>query len=140
MKWRIEAGNEGYKIVSYSDSTMVLATYSSNSTPGQKLILGDYVDNTSYRDEWDLYRIETTVNLDLIYDNAYLSRYPSAVSRLNGELLKLQEKFISEFGIWIECSGPHKFDSYADVSCSAAWNQAWCVHQFNVVDITNISS
>ena len=52
MKWRIEAGNEGYKIVSYSDSSMVLATYSSNSTPGQKLILGDYVDNTSYRDEW----------------------------------------------------------------------------------------
>ena len=55
MKWRIEAGNEGYKIVSYSDSSMVLATYSSNSTAGQKLILGDYVDTTSYRDEWELH-------------------------------------------------------------------------------------
>ena len=64
MKWRIEEGNEGYKIVSYADSTMVLATNSSNSTPGQKLILGDYVDNDSYRDEWLLSLPSSQVQLE----------------------------------------------------------------------------
>jgi hypothetical protein len=55
MKWRIMQGNEGWKICAYSDTSMVLATNSSNATAGQKLILGDWVDNDSYRDEWDLY-------------------------------------------------------------------------------------
>ena len=55
MKWRIMQGNEGWKICAFSDTSMVLATNSSNATAGQKLILGDWVDNDSYRDEWDLY-------------------------------------------------------------------------------------
>ena len=52
MKWKVEKANQGYKIVSYSDPIMVLCTYSSSATAGQKLILSDYENNTSYRDEW----------------------------------------------------------------------------------------
>ncbi len=55
MKWRIMQGNEGWKICAFNNSAMVLATNSSNKTPGEKLILGDWEDNDSYRDEWDLY-------------------------------------------------------------------------------------
>jgi hypothetical protein len=54
MKWKVEKANQGYKIVSYSDPTMVLCTNSSSATAGEKLILSDYVNNTSYRDEWVL--------------------------------------------------------------------------------------
>lgn len=125
MKWRIAKGVQGYKLVSCLSSSRVLKA--TDSTVASNLVSGTYTADTDYRDEWEMYRIDTTVNLDLMYDNAYLSRYPSAVSRLNGELLKLQEKFVSEFGIWIACSGPHKFDSYADVACSAPWNQE-CGH------------
>ena len=127
MKWKVERGNAGYKIVSYLNSGYVLAVDTDGTSPGENLILGDWRDNTSYKDEWNLYGIKTTVNLDLIYDNAYLSRYSNAVSRLNGELLKLQEKYVTEFGVMVECDGPHKFDSYADTSCSASWDQK-CSH------------
>ncbi len=41
MKWRIMQGNEGWKICAFNNSAMVLATNSSNKTPGEKLILGD---------------------------------------------------------------------------------------------------
>ena len=40
---------------------MVLATNSSSATVGQKLILGDYVDNDSYRDEWEISKLEAAL-------------------------------------------------------------------------------
>ncbi len=125
MKWRITQGNQGYKISAYSSSSRVVATNS--SSVGEDLSLTAWTNDTNYRDEWGLHRIDYTINLDVKYDNAYLSRYPDAIDRLNGEIRVLQEKFLLEFGIWVNCSAPNIFESYADAYCSAPWNQK-CEH------------
>ena len=53
MKWRVENGNQGYKIVSYSDPTMVLCTGTASATAGNDLKLSDFQSgNNSYQDEW----------------------------------------------------------------------------------------
>ncbi len=57
MKWRIElTKNDGYKIIPKTGEAKdyVLATSTSNTTNGAKLIQGDYIDNYSYRDEWSI--------------------------------------------------------------------------------------
>ncbi len=59
MKWRIELTQNGaYKIIPKTGeaSGYVLATSTSNTTNGAKLIQGDYIDNNSYRDEWLLHQ------------------------------------------------------------------------------------
>ncbi len=43
---------------------MVLATNSSNATPEEKLILGDWMDNNSYCDEWIVPVPNTTIQLE----------------------------------------------------------------------------
>ena len=56
-QWKIESGEEGFKIISYTsgNTDYVLATSVSNKDNGKKLIQGDYVaGNNSYRDEWDI--------------------------------------------------------------------------------------
>ena len=42
MKWKVERGDEGYKIVSYSDQTMVLCTGTASATAGNNLKLSDF--------------------------------------------------------------------------------------------------
>jgi len=55
MKWKVEKTNQGYKIVSYSDPTMVLCTSTASATAGSNLKLSDFQDgNNSYQDEWDI--------------------------------------------------------------------------------------
>ncbi len=59
MKWRIELTQNGaYKIIPKTGEAKdyVLATSTSNTTNGAKLIQGDYIDNNSYRDEWILHK------------------------------------------------------------------------------------
>ena len=36
MKWKVEKANQGYKIVSYSDPTMVLCTGTEGNQPNEK--------------------------------------------------------------------------------------------------------
>ena len=55
MKWKVEKANQGYKIVSYSDPTMVLCTGTASATAGTNLKLSDFQSgNDSYQDEWDI--------------------------------------------------------------------------------------
>ena len=55
MKWKVEKGDEGYKIVSYSDPTRVLCTGTASATAGSNLKLSDFEGgNNSYQDEWDI--------------------------------------------------------------------------------------
>lgn len=59
MKWRIElTKNDAYKIIPKTGESndYVIATSTSNTTNGAKLIQGDYIDNNSYRDEWLLHK------------------------------------------------------------------------------------
>ena len=55
MKWKVESTPSGaYKLTSQTGSGYVLATDSSSSSNGVKLIQGDYIQNNSYHDEWEL--------------------------------------------------------------------------------------
>ena len=127
MKWRVTKGNQGYKISAYGNSSRVV--YTDSFVEGENLTLATWTNDTNYQDEWGLHRIDYTINLDVKYDNAYLNRYPDAIDRLNGEIRVLQQKYLLEFGIWVNCSAPNIFESYADAYCSAPWNQK-CTHGF----------
>jgi hypothetical protein len=122
MKWRIEEGNEGYKIVSYSDSSMVLATNSSSATVGQKLILGDYVDNDSYRDEWDFYDIVFS------YVNYYDSTFTGSNSYLQAYISNANEfsdiVYRRYFGVGFRMDGAAQQNNgiIADSECSQGVN------------------
>ena len=50
MKWRIVAGEEGYKIVSYLSSVRVLKA--ADSTVSSDLVSGAYTADSNYLDEW----------------------------------------------------------------------------------------
>ena len=53
MKWKVETTPSGaYKLTSQTGSGYVLATDSSSSSNGVRLVQGDYIQNNSYRDEW----------------------------------------------------------------------------------------
>ena len=75
MKWLVQDTDNGYKIVSCldPDEEYVLKTSSSSATEGQKLVLGVYQNDTSYRDEWKIqpflygvqtFREETSTNVN----------------------------------------------------------------------------
>ncbi len=58
MKWKIEKTvNGAYKIIPKTGESKgyILATTTSDRTNGAKLIQGAYIDNNSYRDEWNFY-------------------------------------------------------------------------------------
>ena len=54
MKWKISVTNSGAYRLTPKTGDWCLATNTSSQTNGTKLIQGDYVYNTSYRDEWNI--------------------------------------------------------------------------------------
>ena len=72
----------------------------------------------------------TIVNLETIYDQAYVTRYSNASSRISNQLAQLQQKYYLEFGIWINYLPPTAFVSYADANCTANPDQL-CTHTNN---------
>lgn len=73
------------------------------------------------------YSTVCSVDLELIYDQAYDSRYSDAQARINREAEILKEFFLSEFCIQVNTSTPTSFASYADSNCSASYSAA-CTH------------
>ena len=126
MKWKVEKLSDGaYKIIPKTGESRdyVLAAGTSVALNGYKLVQGDYIDNDSYRDEWLLYcSYNGSVTLDVTYDQAYMNRYYDYSSRVDGAIKKLQEKYLTEFGIWIEHNSCGSFNSYADTYCSTAYD------------------
>ena len=74
--------------------------------------------------------IPNVVNLNVFYDNAYLSRYSGAASRIKNQMQALQELYYNEFDILINYSYPQKYNSYADANCSTSPNTS-CSHVTN---------
>ncbi len=73
MKWRIETTSSGaYKLIPKTgiSNDYVLATSSSSTENGEKLIQGAYVLNDSYRDEWNLIRMLPTNGYELDYNES----------------------------------------------------------------------
>lgn len=130
MKWKIEPTvNGAFKLIPKTGESKgyVLATTTSSSTNGAKLIQGAYVNNNSYRDEWELEHVDPVVNIEVVYDNAFFSRYADAPNRISYQINALQEKYLSEFGIRINCSNLSLFSSYTDIKCSTSFNSQ-CNH------------
>ena len=63
-----------------------------------------------------------TVNLEVVYDNGYLQKYPNAVSRINSQLSQMQEFYLNEFYVQLVVTSPQQFQSYAD-NCPKPYNQ-----------------
>ena len=90
MKWRVENGNQGYKIVSYSDPTMVLCTSTASATAGSNLKLSDFQSgNNSYQDEWELHIISDftllALNENSVERNDYFNEVQTTIeSNLDG--------------------------------------------------------
>ena len=68
-----------------------------------------------------------SINLQVTYDNAYAQRFNSPSNRISNCLNKLQEKYLSEFGISVSYSSPTIYASYADQNCTASYTTL-CPH------------
>lgn len=87
MKWKIAVTDNGaFKLIPKTGESKgyVLATTTSSATNGAKLIQGAYVDNDSYRDEWNIHLVSEyvyrTESANIYYDDvtdasAYWSDY-----------------------------------------------------------------
>ena len=127
-QWNISITSSGaYRFTPCSSSSMALAVpLSGTYDDGTDLVQLVYSDNTNYRDEWVVgvideawssYPITYLVNLDVLYDHAYLQRYPDAISRINTHLYALKDKYVREFGIYVNYSPPTIYTSFADANC-----------------------
>ena len=131
MKWKISKTVYGaYKLMPKTGeaNNRVLAIennllYENN---GVKIRQRNYVQDDNFKDEWYLITYDYIVNLDVLYDHAYLNRYPNAVDKINNALTKLQQKYLEEFRVLVNFSSPTKFTSYGD-SCSTNPSTK-CIH------------
>ena len=133
MQWRILTTTSGNFMLlprSGESNNKALALASNTTSPGVKLKQYVYSDNSSLDDEWSLLRTDLYVcNLQVCYDNAYEERFSDAHNRIGSELLTLQEKYINEFGIWVNITSQSLFRSYAD-ECANPYNEQ-CSHAEN---------
>ena len=121
--WYSGASNYGVAI-SYNSGNaypVILKSYESHSFKPYYIIT---YSTTNY----DV--IPNVVNLIVNYDNAYLSRYPNAVSRIKNQMETLQELYYNEFDILVNWSIPMQYSSYADIACSTN-PDAHCSHATN---------
>ena len=115
MKWKVERGNAGYKIVSYLNSGYVLAVKTAENDPGENLILGDWVDNTSYKDEWVIGDVANYAHIT----NAARIYYDTACTKTPQELSQIYQAaaagFLNEFHIRFNLTGVY-YSSNLDLS------------------------
>ena len=79
--------------------------------------------DSTYLDEWIAYSCQdNVVNLEVVYDGGYSERHTDVVSRITEEMADLQEKYLTDFGLWINYSYPTRFTSYADL-CSSDYDE-----------------
>ncbi len=125
--WRIDRTASGNYILinkATGSSNNVLSVPLGTTTNGTNLTQLTYTNDMKYNDEWELYVSSPyTVNLEVIYNQAYNTRYANASTRISNELAALQEKFMIEFGITVLHSSPAIFSSYADVECTASYDE-----------------
>ncbi len=133
MMWEItEVSENKYKIVSKSgnaNNKALSLNSSSSADNGNNIVQRTFVNDNNYEDEWCLYCISSMplVNLDLIYDNAYLTRHTNAYQRIIDYASVLQCLYMKRFGVWVNYSLPAPFTSYADANCDTDPNEP-CEH------------
>ena len=55
MKWKVEEGVSGYKLVSCLDAQYAICAYSSSPAEGEDVVLNRYWSDSSYHDEWNVF-------------------------------------------------------------------------------------
>lgn len=113
--WYITENSNGtYSLQAY---VFYLAAGDGIFTADGRNVEGRY-EQSDAKDEWNLYRQDLNiVNVEVIYDLGYLSRYSNATTRIQSAMITMQEKFLSEFGIWVNYYTPTSYISYGD-QCS----------------------
>ncbi|MBQ7355732.1 MAG: RICIN domain-containing protein [Clostridia bacterium] len=131
-QWSITVTSSGaYRFTPRTATYMALSLPTTGTNDdGTDLVQLGYVNDTNYRDEWVVYSLNQQVNLDIMYDNAYLSRYPDAYNQLINQLVALQQVYIENFGIFVNYDTPAIFSSYADSNCTAS-HTSTCNHVGN---------
>ena len=129
--WKIDRSSAGNLILicKGTESTgVVLAVPSSSTVNGKDLTQITYTNNATFNDEWCLYKIgDYTVNVSILYDNAYNNRYNDAYSRIGNQVMALQEKYMQEIGIIVNNVSLTVFSSYADTYCTTDYTDE-CSH------------
>ena len=142
MKWKIERTNDNgsCKIISHADEAVssALAVPTSGASNGAALTQTVYTNDSDYRDEWQLYLYRASINLEVVFDNAYGTRIPNAAEQVREQMIILQMKFLSEFGLFINYTVPVQFTSYAD-QCSYGLGEK-CYHTEEHKNIYNVMS
>ncbi len=126
--WKItSAGNNLYKLSPKSHNTYYLAAGDGIfASDGRNVEMRS--SQSDQKDEWYIYGAgEHTVNLTVIYDNAYYNRYNSAYSRINNQIQILKEKYLDECGISVVAQSPSLFSCYADINCTTSYTDE-CNH------------
>ena len=121
---RTDTGNITLTNKATSGTDKVLAVPLNEDLNGTNLTQISYTDNDNYRDEWGLYEHDAhIINLEVIYDQAYVSRYPNASIMIDEQVQALQEKFLNEFGMIIDFYSLSSFYSYADQMCPSDYDE-----------------
>lgn len=98
MKWAIEKTTSGsYKLIPTVGliQDYVLATSTSNTGNGFKLIHGDYVENNSYRDEW--FVVRRVINIEFSYDQGFVEAHRVGTESLSTTKNRIEQNLIDEY-------------------------------------------
>ena len=130
-RWKItKTASDSFKLTAQcgEDNNRCLGISSTTISDGVNCSQITYTNDTNFNDEWYLYRIsDYTVNVSILYDNAYTNRYSNAYSRISNQILALQEKYMQDVGIIVNDVSITGFSSYADTYCTTS-HTVECTH------------
>lgn len=147
MKWKFaKTTNGAYKVIPKIGEPMgyILATTTSNEANGYKLIQGAYIDNNSYRDEWELFDVvfsfvnyyDSSIDPNALAHRDIFSSMPTAndyvktiFNRLFGVDFKTVGDPVYTDIIASGCSSP--YDHCTD-ACGSCEN-----HHKNIINVAN---
>jgi hypothetical protein len=113
-----------WEVASSADADIVRVDTSSGSVTGlspgiTSIRMYKTIGTETYEEYYSVICATYFSNIEVCYDDAYLTRHSDAVNRINQYMITLHELYYDRFGIWISYSTPYNFTSYADANCYA---------------------
>ena len=104
---------------SYSDKVLGVNGLAS----GTQLELRTYTNDGYYQDEWYLCPVdEASVEFIVNMDRSYSSRFSNWYSRLTAHMSALRQKYLTNYGIWVNYAYPYQVTTFAD-ECDCAYDE-----------------
>ncbi len=136
-KWIIlerSSGDYSFHCVALGE-TLALSSQSDSSQNGSDLRMLTYTNNTSYKDEWNVYLCQYTITVNHYYDQAYNIRFSdsngTALSKLQSYTKESTDIFLRNFNILL-INQYNSFTSCAD-QCRIA--QDGSVNSTNILEM-----